>query len=67
MVLSDHTIYSYCVHIFLLFLSESQIVVWVDPLDGTKEYTEGRLLKHANCLAYMCVKLCAMQMLLPLI
>lgn len=27
--------------IILLSLFKSQLVVWVDPLDGTKEYTEG--------------------------
>uniref|UniRef100_A0A667ZB24 3'(2'),5'-bisphosphate nucleotidase 1 n=1 Tax=Myripristis murdjan TaxID=586833 RepID=A0A667ZB24_9TELE len=26
-------------------LKEEELVVWVDPLDGTKEYTEGKLFK----------------------
>ncbi|XP_030051873.1 3'(2'),5'-bisphosphate nucleotidase 1 [Microcaecilia unicolor] len=30
-------------------IQEDQIVVWVDPLDGTKEYTEG-LLDHVTVL-----------------
>uniref|UniRef100_A0A8C9FVI1 3'(2'),5'-bisphosphate nucleotidase 1 n=1 Tax=Pavo cristatus TaxID=9049 RepID=A0A8C9FVI1_PAVCR len=31
------------------FLFESPLVIWVDPLDGTKEYTEG-LLDHVTVL-----------------
>jgi len=30
-------------------VTEDQIVVWVDPLDGTAEFTEG-LLDHVTCL-----------------
>lgn len=33
-----------------------QLVVWVDPLDGTKEYTEGEhiYLQNGSASAYVC-------------
>lgn len=37
----QHQLISETVFHFALVLS--QLVVWVDPLDGTKEYTEGKL------------------------
>lgn len=36
-------------------ISEKDIVIWVDPLDGTSEYTQG-LLDHVTVLVGVCVR-----------
>ncbi|KAJ1529745.1 hypothetical protein ONE63_006496 [Megalurothrips usitatus] len=38
----------------LLSVSEKEVVVWVDPLDGTSEYTQG-LLEHVTVLVGIAV------------
>ena len=40
-------------------VEEKQIVVWVDPLDGTKEYTEGTCISTVTTsFVNVCPRIC---------